>query len=180
MRERRAWRVLTVIVAALAAVASTAVLANAGGWRGDDRDKPQLSVGDLGMPDIVLYDGKISTVDKRNSTVEAIAIRDGEVMATGSSRSVKKLAQRGTRLVDLDGRRVLPGLVDGHLHGMREGYHCWTQGVRFDLVTKRATRPGHVKAKADRPRRRPLDLGQRRRLEHQPARRSRRPSRSTS
>ena len=102
-------RVLTVIVAALAAVASTAVLANAGGWRGDDRDEPQLSVGDLGVPDVVLYDGKISTVDKRNSTVEAIAIRDGEVMATGSSRSVKKLAQRGTRLVDLDGRRVLPG-----------------------------------------------------------------------
>src|ERR1700741_4689674 len=135
----RAWRALTVVAATLVAVASTAVLANAGGGRDDDRGNKDLNLGDLGVPDIVLYDGKISTVDKRNSTVEAIAIRDGEIMATGDDRQIKKLAQRGTKVVDLNGRRVLPGLIDGHLHGMREGYHCWTQGVRFDLVTKRAT-----------------------------------------
>jgi predicted amidohydrolase YtcJ len=140
-------RVFMVIAAALAAIASTTVLANAGGGR-DDHGK-SLDVGDLGVPDLVLYDGKISTVDKRNSTVEAIAIRDGEIMATGTSRSVKKLAAHGTKVIDLNGRRVLPGLIDGHLHGMREGYHCWTQGVRFDLVTKRATTLAMLKAKAD-------------------------------
>ena len=43
-------------------------------------------------------------------------------------------------MIDLKGRRVLPGLIDGHLHGMREGYHCWTQVVRLDLVTSRAPR----------------------------------------
>ena len=43
---------------------------------------------------------------------------------------------------------MLPGLIDGHIHGMREGYHCWTQVVRLDLVTKRATALAMYKAKA--------------------------------
>jgi predicted amidohydrolase YtcJ len=133
--KRLQWRAITVVVATLAAVASTTVLASAG--RDHDGDKG-LKVGDLGTADLILYDGKISTVDKRNSTVEAIAIRDGEVMATGDDHEVKRLAARHTDLIDLNGRRVLPGLIDGHLHGMREGYHCWTQVVRLDLITKRA------------------------------------------
>jgi predicted amidohydrolase YtcJ len=134
--KRLQGRAFTVAVATLAAVASTAVLASAGG---DDRRGRDLSLGNLGRADLILYDGRISTVDRRNSTVEAIAIRDGEVIATGDDRGVRKLAARGTKLIDLNGRRVLPGLIDGHLHGMREGYHCWTQVVRLDLVTARAT-----------------------------------------
>ncbi|MGH3061132.1 MAG: amidohydrolase family protein, partial [Gaiellaceae bacterium] len=53
-----------------------------------------------------------------------------------------------TTVVDLNGRRVLPGLIDGHLHGMREGYHCWTQVVRLDLVTSRAAALAMYAAKA--------------------------------
>ena len=134
--KRLQGRASTVAVATLAAVASTTVLASAGG---DDRRDRDQNLGDLGTADLILYDGRISTVDRRNSTVEAIAIRDGEVIATGDDRRVRKLAARGTKLIDLNGRRVLPGLIDGHLHGMREGYHCWTQVVRLDLVTARAT-----------------------------------------
>jgi predicted amidohydrolase YtcJ len=134
--KRLQGRAFTVAVATFAAVASTTVLASAGG---DDRRGRDLSLGNLGRADLILYDGRISTVDRRNSTVEAIAIRDGEVIATGDDRRVRKLAARGTKLIDLNGRRVLPGLIDGHLHGMREGYHCWTQVVRLDLVTARAT-----------------------------------------
>ena len=135
--KRLQWsRALTVVVATLAAIASTAVLANAGG--GNDQGNQGLNVGQLGTPDIVLYNGKISTVDKQNSTVEAIAIRDGEIMATGNSNVIKKLGGNGTERIDLKGRRVLPGLIDGHIHGMREGYHCWTQVVRLDLITSRA------------------------------------------
>jgi predicted amidohydrolase YtcJ len=141
-------RALTVVAASLAAVGSTAVLANAGGWGDDDHRDRDFNIGDVGTPDLVLYDGKISTVDKRNSTVEAIAIRDGKVMATGDDNKIKRLADRGTKVIDLNGRRVLPGLIDGHLHGMREGYHCWTQGVRFDLVTKRATALAMLRDKA--------------------------------
>src|SRR5215510_16276225 len=85
-------------------------------------------------PDLVLYDGKISTVDANNLTVEAIAIRDGTIIARGGSREVRALATKSTLLINLNGRRVLPGLIDGHLHGMRNAYHCFTQTVRLDLV----------------------------------------------
>ncbi len=146
-RGRRLWRTGTVAAATVAAIASTAMLANAIG-RDDGRDG-RVDLDDLGVPDTVLYDGKISTVDARNSVVEAIAIRDGEILATGRSRSIKAMAERGTTVINLRGRRVLPGLIDGHLHGMREGYHCWTQVVRLDLVTERAAALAAYREKAD-------------------------------
>jgi predicted amidohydrolase YtcJ len=99
-------------------------------------------------PDLVLYDGKISTVDANNSTVEAIAIRDGTIIARGGSRQVLALATKSTRLINLNGRRVLPGLIDGHLHGMRNAYHCFIQTVRLDLVTSRTEALAAYAAKA--------------------------------
>ena len=127
---------MTVVAATAAAVGSTTVLANAFGGGRDDHSP--ASPRPLGAADMVLHHGKISTVDTRNRTVEAIAIRDGEILATGSNKKVMRLIGRGTKVINLRGRRVLPGLIDGHLHGMREGYHCWTQGVRLDLITSRA------------------------------------------
>jgi predicted amidohydrolase YtcJ len=100
-------------------------------------------------PDLILYNGKISTLDAENTVAKAIAIRDGVVIATDDqSGRIKALAGPGTEVVNLNGRRVLPGLIDGHLHGMREGYHCWTQVVRQDLVTKRADALAQYAAKA--------------------------------
>jgi predicted amidohydrolase YtcJ len=99
-------------------------------------------------PDLVLYNGRISTVDANNSTVEAIAIRDGTIIARGGSRQVRALATKSTRLINLNGRRVLPGLIDGHLHGMRNAYHCFTQTVRLDLVTSRTEALAAYAAKA--------------------------------
>ena len=99
-------------------------------------------------PDLVLYGGRISTVDADNTTVEAIAIRDGRIIATGRSGPVRALARQATQVVHLNGRRVLPGLVDGHLHGMRNAYHCFTQTVRLDLVTSRAAALAAYAAKA--------------------------------
>jgi len=84
-RGRRVWRTGTVVAATVAAIASTAMLANAIG-RDGERDA-RVDLDDLGVPDIVLYNGKISTVDQRNTVVEAIAVRDGEILATGRSRS---------------------------------------------------------------------------------------------
>jgi hypothetical protein len=69
--------------------------------------------------DTVLFDGKIVTVDKDFSVREAIAIAGGRVLATGGSVAMKKLAGDHARLVDLGGRTVIPGLTDGHIHGIR-------------------------------------------------------------
>jgi predicted amidohydrolase YtcJ len=69
--------------------------------------------------DTVLFNGKILTVDADFSVREALAIADGKVFATGTSTDMKKLADGRTRLMDLGGRTVIPGLTDGHIHGVR-------------------------------------------------------------
>jgi predicted amidohydrolase YtcJ len=69
--------------------------------------------------DTVLFNGKILTVDKEFSVREALAIGHGQVLATGTSAAMKKLAGNGAKLVDLGGRTVIPGLTDGHIHGIR-------------------------------------------------------------
>jgi hypothetical protein len=100
-------------------------------------------------PDLILYNGKISLLDDENTVARAIAVRDGVVIASDDqSGRIRALAGKDTEVVNLHGRRVLPGLIDGHLHGMREGYHCWTQVVRLDLVTSRAQALAMYAAKA--------------------------------
>jgi hypothetical protein len=69
--------------------------------------------------DIVLFNGKILTVDKDFAVQQALAIGHGEVLASGSNAAMKKLAGDHARLVDLGGRTVIPGLTDGHIHGIR-------------------------------------------------------------
>jgi len=70
-------------------------------------------------PDTVLVNGKILTVDAQFSTREALAIRDGKILAVGSSGDMRKLAGPRSRVIDLQGRTVIPGLIDSHLHAIR-------------------------------------------------------------
>jgi predicted amidohydrolase YtcJ len=67
-------------------------------------------------PDTVLYRGRIYTVDACDTVAEAVAIQNGQILAVGSSQDILALAGPGTRRVDLDGRAVIPGFVDGHPH----------------------------------------------------------------
>src|SRR5437879_822581 len=68
--------------------------------------------------DTVLLNGKVLTVDPQFSIQEAIAIRDGRISAVGKTADVRKLAGPRTRVIDLQGRTVIPGLIDSHLHGI--------------------------------------------------------------
>jgi len=70
-------------------------------------------------PDTVLVNGKILTVDAQFSTREALAIRDGKILAVGTSADLRKLAGPRSRVIDLQGRTVIPGLIDSHLHAIR-------------------------------------------------------------
>ena len=70
-------------------------------------------------PDLVLLDGKVVTVDAQSSLHEALAIRDGKISGVGSTAEIRRLAGPATRVVELDGRTVIPGLIDSHLHAMR-------------------------------------------------------------
>jgi predicted amidohydrolase YtcJ len=69
--------------------------------------------------DTILFNGKILTVDRGFSTQQALAIGQGRVLATGASAAMKKLAGGKAKLIDLGGRTVIPGLTDGHIHGIR-------------------------------------------------------------
>src|SRR5215475_2056654 len=69
--------------------------------------------------DTILINGKILTVDERFSTQQAIAVRDGKIFALGKTADIQKLAAPTSRVIDLQGRTVIPGLIDSHLHGIR-------------------------------------------------------------
>ncbi|HVJ30012.1 MAG TPA: amidohydrolase [Gammaproteobacteria bacterium] len=70
-------------------------------------------------PDLVLLDGKIVTVDAESSVREALAIRDGKIVSLGTTADMRRLAGTETRVVELGGRTVIPGLIDSHLHAVR-------------------------------------------------------------
>lgn len=71
--------------------------------------------------DIILSHGKIITADARFSIAESVAIRAGRFIAVGDDGVVQRHAAPHTRHIALDGRAVLPGLIDGHAHMDREG-----------------------------------------------------------
>jgi predicted amidohydrolase YtcJ len=66
--------------------------------------------------DTVLYNGKIVTADKEFHIAQAVAIRDGKFIAVGTDREIRALSGARTTSIDLQGRTVLPGLIDTHAH----------------------------------------------------------------
>ena len=75
----------------------------------------------MSEPDIILHRGLFTTLDPTNPTASAVAIKDGVFMAVGHDREIMALAGPKTKVIDLQGRRVLPGLIDNHLHIIRNG-----------------------------------------------------------
>ncbi|MCK4581917.1 amidohydrolase family protein, partial [Candidatus Bathyarchaeota archaeon] len=71
--------------------------------------------------DLVLLKGKILTVDDEFTVAEAVAVKDGRVMAVGSSTEIEKLKGRSTEVIDLEGKTVMPGLYDSHIHVVGTG-----------------------------------------------------------
>jgi predicted amidohydrolase YtcJ len=72
-------------------------------------------------PDLILFNGKLFTVNPDDPEASAVAIRDGRILAVGSDRSVLALATHATRRVDLGQKRVLPGFNDAHAHPADSG-----------------------------------------------------------
>ncbi|HLQ79045.1 MAG TPA: amidohydrolase [Terriglobia bacterium] len=72
-------------------------------------------------PDTILINGKVLTVDSRFSVREALSIHDGKILALGTTADLRKSAGSRTQVIDLQGRTVIPGLIDSHLHAIRAG-----------------------------------------------------------
>ena len=70
----------------------------------------------LAYPNIIVYNGKVLTVDDNFDTAEAFAVRDGKFLAVGTDERIRAMAGPETRLVDLKGRSAVPGFIDTHNH----------------------------------------------------------------
>jgi predicted amidohydrolase YtcJ len=71
------------------------------------------------VPEMILINGKIVTVDPPFSIHAALAVRDGKIASVGTSAEIRKTAGPNTRVIDLQGRTVIPGLIDSHMHAIR-------------------------------------------------------------
>jgi predicted amidohydrolase YtcJ len=87
----------------------------------------------IGAVDLILHGGQFTTLDRSNPTARAVAIKDGKFIAVGHDHEILLLAGPETRRIDLMGRRVLPGLIDNHLHIIRGGLN-FNMELRWDGV----------------------------------------------
>jgi predicted amidohydrolase YtcJ len=80
--------------------------------------------------DLILVNGRIATQDERRSMVQALAIKDGQILASGSDAEISRY--QGSK-IDLNGRTVIPGLIDSHSHPIRGGLY-YNLELRWDGV----------------------------------------------
>lgn len=71
--------------------------------------------------DTIYIHATVLTVDAQDSVSEAFAVTGGKFLAVGTRAEIEKRASQDTKVVDLGGRTVVPGLNDGHLHGVGGG-----------------------------------------------------------
>jgi len=83
------------------------VLAVAAGYAGPSEPEPV---------DLVVRGGAIHTADARNPVAEALAVRDGRFVFVGDAREAERWIGEATDVIELNGRAVIPGLIDGHVH----------------------------------------------------------------
>jgi predicted amidohydrolase YtcJ len=101
--------------------------------------------------DLVLHGGVVSTIDAARPTAQAVAVRNGEIVLVGTDAEVRELVGSNTKEIPLEGRMLLPGFQDAHVHastGGLERIRCDLSGVHeldayLDLVRRYAeTHPG--------------------------------------
>jgi predicted amidohydrolase YtcJ len=84
--------------------------------------------------DLVLRGGKIVKMDDEETTAEAVAIKYGRIVAVGGDAEMKPLIGEKTEVIELQGRTVIPGLMDSHSHMAEEG----TGRMRFVNLSQEA------------------------------------------
>ena len=96
--------------------------------------------------DVILVNAKVTTLDRANPQASAIAIRDGRFLAVGTEAEVRAAAPQAT-MIDAMGRRVIPGLIDSHMHIIRGGLN-YNMELRWDGVPSLADAMAMLKQQA--------------------------------
>ncbi len=135
MKQKRNFKVLVILVLALAVGLFSAGYAQ----------KPKPA-------DLVLWGGKIVTLDEARPQAEALAARGDRIVALGTSQEIKKYIGDKTEVIDLQGKLAVPGLIDSHLHFMGIGQakqsldltkaRSWEEIVSLVRETARQAEPG--------------------------------------
>jgi predicted amidohydrolase YtcJ len=99
--------------------------------------------------DVVVTNGKILTVDADFRVVEALAIDEGRIVARGTSEEMARHAGAATRVIDVAGATVIPGLIDNHFH-LTRAIERWHMQARFEGVGSRREALEILAAKAQR------------------------------
>ncbi|MGG1659751.1 amidohydrolase [Brevibacillus sp. NRS-1366] len=87
------------------------------------------------MADTVFLNGQVVTVDADNRIMEAVAVKGNQILAVGTTEEIKRHIQTGTKVIDLQGKSLLPGFIDAHLHitiyGTNKlGVDCKARGIQ--------------------------------------------------
>ena len=101
---------------------------------------------DSASADVILHNGRIATQDERRSMAQALAIKDGRVLATGTDAEINRFSGRK---IDLRGRTVIPGLIDSHSHPIRGGLY-YNLELRWDGVASLADAMRMLREQAQR------------------------------
>lgn len=126
-------------VQAIASASAVATIASPSAWGKDMTD----------APDLILRNGRITTLDSKTPEAQAISIKNGLVAAIGSTDEVMKSAGPSTKVIELGGRRVIPGLNDSHTHLIRGGLH-FNMELRWEGVPSVTDALRLLKEQADR------------------------------
>ncbi|QVW25754.1 amidohydrolase [Pseudomonas hormoni] len=88
----------------------------------------------MAAADLVLLNGKIFTADRANPRVQALAVQDGKVLQAGSDALIKNLITPETKVVDLGGKALMPGLIDSHSNAIFGGLEMVSANMQDEVV----------------------------------------------
>ncbi|HLZ79528.1 MAG TPA: amidohydrolase [Sphingomonas sp.] len=101
------------------------------------------------MADLLVVNAKVTTLNRANPVADAVAMRDGRFLAVGSEAEVRAVASPDARVIDAGGRRLIPGLIDSHIHVVRGGLN-YNMELRWDGVPSLADAMRMLKAQVAR------------------------------
>ncbi|WDH51136.1 amidohydrolase [Pseudomonas chlororaphis] len=88
----------------------------------------------MAATDLVLFNGQVFTADRAQPKAQALAVADGKVLQVGSDAQIKALIETGTRVIDLGGKPLMPGLIDSHSHAIFGGLEMTSANLQDEVV----------------------------------------------